>query len=117
MTEEQIRQIIEEEIIVDAYDDDEVNMGWYYFIAEGLSFPFQAMAKIKKRDGSTEEYVGTVVEDATDEERFRGETFYVHIDYKGTLMKIEIRDLTIVDATTENHKVIEIWKFWLDGKY
>jgi hypothetical protein len=33
---------IDYEIIVDCYDDDEVMMGWYYYLEEKLTFPFTA---------------------------------------------------------------------------
>jgi hypothetical protein len=33
MTEEEIKRIIGEEITVDANDDEDIYMGWYYFMA------------------------------------------------------------------------------------
>jgi hypothetical protein len=33
---------IHDEVIVDAYDAEEQAMGWYYYLAESMSFPFEA---------------------------------------------------------------------------
>jgi hypothetical protein len=33
---------IQDEIIVDAYDDDEVFNGWYHYLQDTLAFPFPA---------------------------------------------------------------------------
>ena len=55
MTEEEIKEIIDFEIVVDANGDDEVYMGWYYFMVESLEFPFKAIANIKKRNSTNEE--------------------------------------------------------------
>lgn len=43
MTEEEIQEIIGSEIVVDANDDDEVFMGWYYFMAESLAETLKAI--------------------------------------------------------------------------
>lgn len=53
-TAEEIERIIDYKIIVDCYNDDEVNMGWFYYMEENLEFPFDAQLQIKKRDGSKE---------------------------------------------------------------
>ncbi len=117
MTEDEIKQIIEDEIVVDAHDDDEVYMGWYYFMAETLEFPFKAVAKIKKRNGTIEEHTVEVVEDATNPDRFKCQAYYVNVDYEGVLMKIEVADLTPLNASDETQKAITVWKYCLEKGY
>jgi Calcium binding len=112
MTEEEIKRIIGEEITVDAKDDEDIFMGWYYFMAETLEFPFKATATIRKRDGTTEEHTVDVVEDATDGGRFRCQAYYVNVDYQGVLMKVEIADLQPINASEETLKAITVWKYW-----
>ena len=41
------------DIVVDAYDKEERAMGWFYYIAEGLEFPFQAKCIDKKSISKT----------------------------------------------------------------
>ncbi len=117
MTEAEIKQIIEEEITVDANGDDEVYMGWYYFMSETLEFPFKAVASIKKRNGTTEERTVDVIEDATNGDRFKCQAYYVNIDYEGVLMKVEVADLKPVNASDETLKAITVWKYWLAKGY
>lgn len=42
---------IDYEIVVDAYDESERAMGWYYYLADKISFPF--LAKWKKTNKKT----------------------------------------------------------------
>ena len=51
---------IDMEIVVDAYDEVERAMGWYYYLEDGLKFPFEARC-IKKRPTSPLK-IGDVVE-------------------------------------------------------
>ena len=36
------------EIVVDAHDNEEQAMGWYYYLEDKLKFPFQARCKSKR---------------------------------------------------------------------
>ena len=40
--DEEIEERIEMKIIVDAYGEQERAMGWYYYMADNLTFPFKA---------------------------------------------------------------------------
>jgi Calcium binding len=111
MTEEEMQYIIDYEIVVDCYDEEEVNMGWFIYMSESIDFPFMAKVPIKKRGGTTEIYTVEVVSDATDEDRFGGEAFYVHVDYEGVLMKVEIRDVQPIDASENTLRALAIWCF------
>ena len=111
MTEKEMQDIIDDEITVDCYDKEEANMGWYYYMAESLEFPFRANVTLKKRDGTTETHIVDVVSDATDADRFGGEAFYVHIDYKGLLMKVEVRDLQPIDASENTLQALAVWRY------
>ncbi len=111
MTEKEMQDIIEDEITVDCYDEVEANMGWYYFMSDSLEFPFMAKAKIKKRNGTIEEHTVEVVSDATDAERFGGEEYFVHMDYEGILMKVEVRDLQPIDASEHTLRALAVWRY------
>ncbi len=50
------------EIIVDAYDEYEQAMSWYYYMAENLTFPMNAKAQLRLRSGKTEEKAVKIVE-------------------------------------------------------
>jgi len=40
--DEEREERIHNEAIVDAYDAEEQAVGWYYYLAESMTFPFQA---------------------------------------------------------------------------
>ena len=117
MTEAEIKDIIDLEIVVDANGEDKVFMGWYMFMVETLKFPFQAMATIKKRNGKTENHIVEVVEDATDGDRFRCQAYHVNVDYNGVLVKMEVANLKPIGANEEIVKAITVWKYWKDKGY
>lgn len=60
MTEREIDPIrehrIDYEIVVDAYNEDERAMGWYYYLEDKITFPF--LAKWQKKTRKT----GAIVE-------------------------------------------------------
>ena len=111
MTEEEMQDIIDDEITVDCYGIEEANTGWYYFMSESMEFPFMAKAKIKKRNGITEERTVEVTGNATNEDRFGGEEFYVNVDYEGILIKVEIRDLEPIDASENTLRALAVWRY------
>ena len=37
------------EVVVDAYDEEERAMGWYYYVADDIAFPFQAKCIAERR--------------------------------------------------------------------
>ena len=45
---EAIEDRIVMDIVVDAYDREERAIGWFYYVADGLEFPFQAKCINKK---------------------------------------------------------------------
>lgn len=51
-TQHEHEQRIHDEIVVDAYGDEEVITSWYYYLEEALRFPFTAMVQTH-RDGNT----------------------------------------------------------------
>ncbi|MEM0993817.1 MAG: calcium-binding protein [Bacteroidota bacterium] len=46
---------IHSEIVVEAYDEGEVNTSWYYYFNEYMKFPFQAVVHLQKRNGTKEQ--------------------------------------------------------------
>ncbi len=101
---------IEDEIIVDAYGDEEINMSWYYYFADHLEFPFNAVAHLKKRNGRKENVDIEVIEVAsnTDEPL----KFGFVLTKQGFVFPIAVEDLFSVDTTEENLEVLNDWLYW-----
>jgi len=47
-TKEEIQERIDNEVIVDCYDDIEIRLGWFTHMENWLQFPFSAFTEIKK---------------------------------------------------------------------
>jgi hypothetical protein len=110
MTNEERKKIIQNEIIVDAYDDGEVNMSWYYYFAENLEFPISAVAKLKRRNGEVEEEEIMLVEINTEIE---GELMFGFVlTMKGYVFPISLKNMVSVDTTNKQKEMFNNWLFW-----
>lgn len=101
------------EVIVDAYDDEEQAMGWYYYMAENLVFPIKAKANLPLRGGKIEQKAVEIVE----------------IDPKGRAIRLGITEgtsqrvqyispemLESIDTSDENLEILNDWLYWHDHK-
>lgn len=112
MTKEERQYRIDYEIIVDAYDDHEVNMGWYYYYNDDLQFPITATAKLKRRNGKQEEVEIQLVDVASEpEEELK---FGMVMTMQGFVFPISLLQISSVDTTDENLEMLNDWLFWKD---
>ena len=104
------------EIIVDAYDEDERAMGWYYYLEEKLQFPFKAKC-ISQREvsplepGEEVEVVGMPSEDECMHEMF------VAIRWDKRTLAIPLAQLEGFDVDDQTREAIEDWHYWVDEGY
>lgn len=119
MTAEEIRYEIDYEIIVDCYDDYEVNMGWYYFFEEALEFPFEAEINIKTRSGKTNLTKVDVLGIATEDGDFNDiREISLEVSLKGSeiILDVGISKLKNLKGSRAVKEVFEIWDFWKTGR-
>lgn len=120
MTLEEKRHKIDYEIIVDCYDDHEVNMGWYYFFEKTLEFPFEAAMFIKSRDGKSKLKKVDVLGIATKEGDFDNlQEIALEVSPKESeiIMEAGISKLKNLKGSQANREAFEIWNFWKSGQY
>ena len=113
LTPEQIKYKIDYEIVVDAYDDYEVSMGWYYTFDEELEFPFAATAEFNKRDGTIEFKQVTIVGLDADEESFRGSDFKLEMADGEYIKPIAYSKLSKIDASEQTMELFQCWDYWV----
>ncbi len=65
---------------MDAWDECEQSIGWFYFFEEAIEFPFTATAQLKKFDGTTESKRVKVVGLASKEEDFMDRDFNLEME-------------------------------------
>lgn len=103
-------------VVVDAYDEMERAMGWYYYLEDSLNFPFEAQWSNSSSDSGTKvRVVGMPPEDECMEDML------VEVAYQEdgvedvlTVSLGEIQPL-IKDAATQ--EAIADWHYWLARGY
>ncbi len=108
---------IEMEIVVDAHDDQERAMGWYYYLQEKLRFPFTATCVLKRaisplRLKDEVDVTGMPGEDECEHEMF------VTIRWEKNGLAVPLVQLKPIVATDKQTKeAVEDWHYWTDMGY
>lgn len=119
MTDKEITEKIDSEIIVDCYEDHEIDMGWYYFFQGELEFPFEAEIEIKDRNGDKRMIEVDILGIGTEEGDFDSTGILFEISPKGMDMVIEL-SITKLQNIKGGKLVLDtfkIWDFWKSGRY
>ena len=109
------RRIIDE-IVVDAYDETERALGWYYYLEEQLQFPFHARCNRShpvsplRRDEEVE------VVKMPPEEVCQSEMF-VTIEWENRTFAVPLSQLEALEADAETMQGIEDWRYWKKQGY
>ncbi len=104
------------EIVVDAYDEHERALAWYYYLEDKLAFPFKAkclatreIAPLKR--GEEVEVIGMPSEDECEREIF------VSVQWEKRTMAVPLSQLKGVDLDVETRQAIEDWHYWVGQGY
>ena len=104
------------EIVVDAYDEQERALGWYYYLEGKLNFPF--LARCATRRSISPLKVGDEVEviSMPPEEECEHEMFVVmRWDREG--LAVPLSQLEVIDADDETREAVEDWLYWTRKGY
>jgi hypothetical protein len=103
---------IEMEIIVDAYNEEEQAMGWYYYLDGKLNFPFKA--KWINRKGQSEEV--EVLEMSPEDDC--GKDMFVEVLYREgeaeDVFSVPLYEIEAIDADPETQEAIADWHYWVE---
>jgi hypothetical protein len=104
------------EIVVDAYDEDERAMGWYYYLENVLQFPFQAECAAQRsvsplRPGDKADVVGMPPEEECMREMF------VMIRWGRRRLAVPLSQLQTLRATAKTRQAVEDWHYWIKKGY
>ncbi len=109
-------QRIADEAVVDAYDEVERAMGWYYYLEGKLSVPFKAMCRSKRstsplKVGETVEVVGMAAEDDCMREIF------VTIALGKTKLSVPLAQLECHSIDEQTCEAVADWHYWVARGY
>ncbi len=107
---------IDIEILIDAYDEEERAMGWYYYLADSLEFPFEATClnehpKSPLKKGDSVEVVGMAKENKCLRE------MYVAIQWDEQDLTIPLAQLQNTDGDGGTREALEDWHYWVGRGY
>jgi calcium binding protein len=106
-----------DEIVVDAYGEEERAMGWYYYAADAITFPFKARCAIKcasspLRIGDTVEVASMASEDDCMHE------LMVLITWKDENLAVPLVQLKPSPASTDlTRQAVADWHYWVARGY
>jgi hypothetical protein len=110
--DEEREKRIDFDVVVDAYDDVERAMGWFYYLAEQCDFPFKARC-IAERSISpllVDEEV-EVISEASAKECER--ELFVEVQWKDRQMAVPLSQLSIVESSNTSKQIVEDWQCWV----
>ena len=107
---------IDMEIVVDAYNEEERAMGWYYYLEDSLHFPFKARCVLKRHVsplsvGEEVEAVRMAPEDECDHEMF------VEVSWQDRVFSAPLAQLKAIKADKETQQAVEDWHYWVGRGY
>ena len=104
------------EIIVDAYEEEEQALGWYYYLQDQLTFPFRGRCISERRISPLR--LGEVVQvtGMSSEEDCRHDMF-VEVGWQGRSFGIPLTQLEGVSLEDEPCQALEDWQYWIARGY
>ena len=104
------------EAVVDAYNEEERAMGWYYYLEDRLNFPFPAKwVSRKKPDGRKVTVIGMSPEDDCLHDMFV-EVIYREGEFED-VFSARLSDIQPLDTDSETEEVIGDWHYWIKRGY
>ena len=106
------------EAIVDAHDEEERSLGWYYYLADKISFPFPA--KCTAIISTSPLDIGNEIEviGMADENVCRHEMLVTFSsDSQNRNIDVPLRQLKPEIANEATEEAIDDWKYWFNRGY
>ena len=115
-TDEAREHRIPMEAVVDAYDEQERAIGWYYYLEMKINFPFLARCAARRstsplKVGDEVEVIGMAPVEECEHDMF------VEMDWDEEELAVPLSQLEVVDADDETREALEHWLYWSKKGY
>ena len=104
------------EVIVDAYNEEEVAMGWYYYLEDKINFPFKAQwINRNKPEGRN-----VTVREMSPEYDFQSDIFVEVVYREGDFEDVfsaKLSEIKPLKIDSETEEAIEDWHYWVERGY
>ncbi len=107
---------IDFEAVVDAYDEIERAMGWYYYLDDRLACPFKAKCIAERATSPLR--LGEVVEvtDMAPEDECEHDMF-VEIQWQDRSLAVPLSQLEGIAVDDDTEEAIGDWHYWINSGY
>jgi len=105
------------DVVVDAHDSEERSMGWYYYLADTIQFPFTARCKSRRQTSPLKVGDPVVAVGMADADECQREMF-VNIRWDGGTLAVPLAQLDPVDVEDDDTiQAVEDWHYWTEMGY
>lgn len=109
--EDKAREERIDDIIADANDIDELMMGWFYYLDDSITFPFEAECIEQKQISPLRKGENVTVLELVSEED-AGDDLFVIIEWSGRKMGVPLTQLKPLKTDKETKQAVEDWQYW-----
>ena len=115
-TDEAREHRITMEAVVDAYNEQERAIGWYYYLDMKINFPFLARSAARRstsplKVGDEIEVIGMAPVEECEHDMF------VEMAWDEEELAVPLSQLEVVDADDETREAVEVWLYWSKKGY
>ena len=103
-------------IVVDAYDEIERALGWYYYIEDNLHFPFLATCISRRAISPLQVNDEVEILSMPSEEECQHEIF-VNIRWNKDALAVPLAQLMPFDVDDETMQAVKDWHYWVNKGY
>jgi len=107
---------IDMEIVVDAYDEAERAMGWFYYLEDKLQFPFKAQVIAKRLTSPLAKEETIQVEGLAPADECEHEMF-VMVRWAKDSLGVPLSQLEVIDGDEQTQQAVEDWHYWVNRGY
>lgn len=100
------------EITADANDIEELMMGWFYYLDDSLTFPFEAKCIEEEIISPLRKGEKVTALELIDADENLGDDFFVLIEWSGRKMGVPLAQLKPLKVSRETRQAIEDWQYW-----
>lgn len=111
--DEEREERIKTRITVDTYSPKEAAMGWYAYLDDFLSFPFEARC-IEEREASPLKESETVRVVGMSSTEPTLSQMFVTVEWKDRELGVPLEQLEPIEPNDETEQAIEDWQYWLE---
>lgn len=102
---------IRTEVIVDAYTAEEQTLGWYYYLEDKVTVPFQARCIQERTVSPLEDGEEVRVEGMADEADCMSEMF-VRVEWMDREFGVPLTQLELIDVDSDTQEAVADWHYW-----